>query len=179
MLQIVSHWWLSISDKGHAHARGYVCVQHKKVEVFWGVVEFPSLLWIWNIGPQRPSQLRIPVFLTTREHFLLGYRGTSDGEILANSVFGWALKADSLDLIADMPLPKNEVQKVFIADEAFLLQRNLMRPFPECNLTMEQWIFIYLLTSLAGGGECLWYSLRWRGCTGRPLKSLQRLQRCV
>ena len=63
-----------------------------------------------------------------------GYGRTSDGGILANSAFGQALRSGTLHLPADHLLPgadhRGPQPHVFVADEAFPLRRNLMRPFP-------------------------------------------------
>ncbi|XP_059895044.1 uncharacterized protein LOC132447999 [Gadus macrocephalus] len=62
-----------------------------------------------------------------------GYGRTSDGGILANSAFGQAPHAGNLKLPADRALPGAEhrgpLPHVFVADEAFPLRTNLMRPF--------------------------------------------------
>ncbi|KAG7473964.1 hypothetical protein MATL_G00101450 [Megalops atlanticus] len=79
-----------------------------------------------------------------------GYRRTSDGGILANSTFGQALRSTALDLPPDMPLPEAEhrgpLPHVFVADEAFPLRRNLMRPFPGQNLSGARRVFNYRLS---------------------------------
>ena len=69
------------------------------------------------------------------------YGRSSDGGTLANSAFGQALKSGTLDLPEDCPIPAAEglgpMPHVFVGDEAFPLQKNLMRPFPGRNLTRE------------------------------------------
>lgn len=79
-----------------------------------------------------------------------GYGRTSDGGILANSVFGRALRAGTLQLPADLPLPgadhRGPQPHVFVADEAFPLRRNLMRPFPGRILPRERRLFNYRLS---------------------------------
>lgn len=80
-----------------------------------------------------------------------GYGRTSDGGILANSTFGQALRDGSLHLPPDQHLPGAEHRgpqpHVFVADEAFPLRRNLMRPFPgRGGLTPEQRVFNYRLS---------------------------------
>ncbi len=63
-----------------------------------------------------------------------GYGRTSDGGSLANSSFGQALRGGTLHLPPDRPLPgadhRGPQPHVFVADEAFPLRKNLMRPFP-------------------------------------------------
>uniref|UniRef100_A0A3B4HA67 DDE Tnp4 domain-containing protein n=1 Tax=Pundamilia nyererei TaxID=303518 RepID=A0A3B4HA67_9CICH len=79
-----------------------------------------------------------------------GYGRTSDGGILANSTFGQALRAGTLHLPPDQPLPGGEHRgaqpHVFVADEAFPLRRELMRPFPGRLLPLEKKIFNYRLS---------------------------------
>ncbi|XP_052406031.1 uncharacterized protein LOC127951921 [Carassius gibelio] len=92
-----------------------------------------------------------------------GYGRTSDSGILANSAFGQALRARTLHLPADQPLPGAEERgpqpHVFMADEAFPLRRNLMRPFPGRTLPPERHVFSYCHQSQAGGGERLCHPL--------------------
>lgn len=79
-----------------------------------------------------------------------GFGRTSDGGILANSAFGRALRAGTLHLPADQPLPAAEHRgpqpHCFVADEAFPLRRNLMRPFPGRILPRDKRIFNYRLS---------------------------------
>ncbi|KAK0137444.1 Protein ALP1-like [Merluccius polli] len=79
-----------------------------------------------------------------------GYGRTSDGGILANSAFGAALQSGTLQLPADLPLPgadhRGPQPHVFVADEAFPLRKNLMRPFPGRNLPRERRVFNYRLS---------------------------------
>ncbi|KAM6926036.1 uncharacterized protein PEZ65_009648 [Lycodopsis pacificus] len=79
-----------------------------------------------------------------------GYGRTSDGGSLANSAFGQALKSGTLHLPADLPLPGADHQglqpHVFVADEAFPLRKNLMRPFPGRILPRDRRIFNYRLS---------------------------------
>ena len=61
------------------------------------------------------------------------YGRQSDGNVFANSVFGEMLKRQELLLPSDEPLTGCTAPKlpyVFVADEAFTLMENLMRPFP-------------------------------------------------
>ncbi|KAG1926955.1 hypothetical protein F2P79_024572 [Pimephales promelas] len=62
------------------------------------------------------------------------YGRTSDGGVLANSTFGQALRDGTLGLPQDALPPGTErlgpQPHVFVADEAFPLRRDLMRPFP-------------------------------------------------
>uniref|UniRef100_A0A3B3T7F3 Zgc:194221 n=1 Tax=Paramormyrops kingsleyae TaxID=1676925 RepID=A0A3B3T7F3_9TELE len=78
------------------------------------------------------------------------YGRTSDGGALANSTFGQALRDGTLGLPQDALLPGAEhlapQPHVFVADEAFPLRRDLMRPFPGHNLSGRQRIFNYRLS---------------------------------
>ncbi|KAL2080736.1 hypothetical protein ACEWY4_024529 [Coilia grayii] len=62
------------------------------------------------------------------------YGRTSDGGVLANSTFGQKLQDGTLGLPQDALLPGAEhlgpQPYAFVADEAFPLRRNLLRPFP-------------------------------------------------
>lgn len=65
-----------------------------------------------------------------------GYGRKGDSRILAKSAFGQALRADTLDLPPDQHLPgakhsRGRQPHVFVADGAFPLRRNMLRPFPE------------------------------------------------
>ncbi|XP_029938044.1 protein ANTAGONIST OF LIKE HETEROCHROMATIN PROTEIN 1-like [Salarias fasciatus] len=80
-----------------------------------------------------------------------GYGRTSDGGIFANSAFGQALRAGTLDLPPNQHLPgadhRGSQPHVFVADEVFPLRPYLMRPFPgRGGLTLEQRIFNYRLS---------------------------------
>ncbi|XP_059929865.1 uncharacterized protein LOC132473670 [Gadus macrocephalus] len=79
-----------------------------------------------------------------------GYGRTSDGGILANSVFGQALRAGDLKLPADRVLSaaaqRGPLPHVFVADEAFPLRTDLMRPFPGRILPRERRVFNYRLS---------------------------------
>lgn len=76
------------------------------------------------------------------------YGKSSDGGTLSSSAFGQALRHGTVNLPPDAPLPGAEgsMPFVFVADEAFPLWRNMMRPFPGHNLTPEQRVFNYRLS---------------------------------
>ncbi|XP_061637361.1 uncharacterized protein LOC133481962 [Phyllopteryx taeniolatus] len=79
-----------------------------------------------------------------------GCRRTTDGGVLANSAFGQALRSGTLQLPADLPLPgadhRGPQPHIFVADKAFPLQKNLMRPFPGRIIPKEHRIFNYRLS---------------------------------
>ena len=78
------------------------------------------------------------------------YGRTSDGGTLANSAFGQALVDGNLQLPDDAVLPGAEhlgpQPHVFVADEAFPLRRDLMRPFPGANIPLTSRVFNYRLS---------------------------------
>lgn len=78
------------------------------------------------------------------------YGRTSDGGTLANSTFGQALIGGTLQVPEDVLLPGAEhlgaQPYVFVADEAFPLRRDLMRPFPGLNLSHMNRVFNYRLS---------------------------------
>ncbi|RXN04065.1 nuclease HARBI1 [Labeo rohita] len=78
------------------------------------------------------------------------YGRTSDGGVMANFTFGQALRNGTLGLPQDALLPGAEhlgpQPHVFVADEAFPLRRDLMRPFPGQKLSSRQRIFNYRLS---------------------------------
>ncbi|KAK0154749.1 Protein ALP1-like [Merluccius polli] len=97
-----------------------------------------------------------------------GYGRTSDGGILANSAFGQALRSGTLQLPADRLLPgadhRGPQPHVFVADEAFPLRRNLMRPFPGRTLARDRRVFNYRLSRARLVVECAFGILasQWR-----------------
>ena len=98
----------------------------------------------------------------------VGARGrSSDGGTLNNSAFGRALFTGALQLPAPKPLPDAEDQTprpyVFVADEAFPLKENIMRPYPG-RLTEEQHTYNYRLSRARMTVECAFgiLSSQWR-----------------
>ena len=89
------------------------------------------------------------------------YGRTSDGGVLANSIFGQALRAGTLGIREDVLLPGADhlgpQPFVFVADEAYPLRRDLMQPFPGTHLYGSRRAFNFRL-SHAGLIEYLWYS---------------------
>jgi hypothetical protein len=80
----------------------------------------------------------------------------SDGGIFKNSAFGSAFERQEVPLPDPIPLPNTdypEMPYVFVADEAFGLKTNMMRPFPGRDLNIadeamvkERRIFNYRLS---------------------------------
>ena len=80
-----------------------------------------------------------------------GFGRSNDAGVLSNSLFGQALSTGTLQLPADQLLPgadhRGPQPHVFVADEAFPLQRHLMRPFSRESLTTaERQSFNYRLS---------------------------------
>ena len=86
------------------------------------------------------------------------YGKNSDGGTLAASAFGSALRQVTLNLPGDAPLPGAEnlgpIPHVFLADEAFPLRRNLLRPYPG-HTHGEKRVFNYRLSRQENGGVYL------------------------
>ena len=71
----------------------------------------------------------------------------SDGGVFSSCSFGKALEARKLRLPPDEKIPNvedaPELPYVFVADEAFPLHKNIMRPYPGRGQTRRQQIFNY------------------------------------
>lgn len=72
----------------------------------------------------------------------------SDGGVYGNSTFATALANDSLNLPNAHPLPESQTPTpyVLVADQAFALSKNLMKPYARVGLTDEQKVFNYRLS---------------------------------
>ena len=79
-----------------------------------------------------------------------GYGRNSDGGIFSGCSLGKALNSESLNIPNPKVLPETPelgpVPYCFVADEAFPLQTNIMRPFPGRNVDEEQETFNYRLS---------------------------------
>lgn len=81
-----------------------------------------------------------------------GYGSNSDGAIFANSDFGqaWLQRMGDLPIPEDRPLPLSEsnlkVPLVIVADEAFPLKPNILRPYPGLNLSQKKLICNYRIS---------------------------------
>ena len=78
------------------------------------------------------------------------YGRNSDGGIFANSNLGKGLVGNTLQIPNDAPLPGAEqmgaLPYVVVADKAFPLKRNIMRPFPGRGCSKPQQIYNYRLS---------------------------------
>ena len=72
----------------------------------------------------------------------------SDGGILTDSIFGQKLRSEQLNLPPDEPLCNGgpEIPYVLVGDEAFPLERHIMRAYPKDKLTDSRRIFNYRLS---------------------------------
>ncbi|XP_058987580.1 putative nuclease HARBI1 isoform X2 [Musca domestica] len=72
----------------------------------------------------------------------------SDGGVFSNSSFGEAFVSKNLKLPEPKPVPMSEkvLPYVFIADDAFSLTENMMKPFSQIGLSSEKRIFNYRLS---------------------------------
>lgn len=86
------------------------------------------------------------------------YGRNSDGRVLKESSFGKALFSDRLQLPEPVPLPGDDANKLFpfyfVADEAFPLTTNIMKPYARRQLTNENRIFNYRLSRGRKSVEC-------------------------
>uniref|UniRef100_A0A8C4H3D8 DDE Tnp4 domain-containing protein n=1 Tax=Dicentrarchus labrax TaxID=13489 RepID=A0A8C4H3D8_DICLA len=89
--------------------------------------------------------------------------GSSDGDVLSDSVFGQALRTATLRLPPDQHLPGAEhlgpLPHVLVGDEAFPLLRNLMRPYPGSNLPREQRLYNQRLSQARRLVDCVFSRL--------------------
>ncbi|XP_036321252.1 protein ALP1-like [Rhagoletis pomonella] len=72
----------------------------------------------------------------------------SDGGVFGKSTFQHALNMNSLGLPSSRPLEGRElnVPYVLVADDAFRMQKHLLKPYPGRNLSAGQRIFNYRLS---------------------------------
>lgn len=72
----------------------------------------------------------------------------SDGGVLANTELGKQILSNTLALPEDSPISTNDktFPFVFVADDAFSLRTNMMKPFPQKQLTTTKQIFNYRLS---------------------------------
>lgn len=72
----------------------------------------------------------------------------SDGGVFSNTTFYQKLKGNKLRIPEPNCLPRSNIKLtfVFVADDAFPLSHNIMKPYPLRNMTREQRIFNYRLS---------------------------------
>ncbi len=86
------------------------------------------------------------------------YRGLNDASVFEASAFGQqVLYGNPQPLPIPPPRPISDcgppVPHVFVADEAFPLRQNIMRPFPQGGTTHQQRVFCYRLSRW--GSNCI------------------------
>ena len=74
--------------------------------------------------------------------------GNSDGGFFSHSAFGKRLLENKLHLPNEIVIPGTNITTpyVFVADDAFPLRNNIIKPFPHRQLTRENEIFNYRLS---------------------------------
>lgn len=88
-----------------------------------------------------------------------GFAGrNSDGGVFRVSAFGRWLQSDNNNIPTSSRLPHDENEQkfpyYFVADNAFPIRRNVMRPFPERNISNKNRIFNYRLSRGRKTIEC-------------------------
>lgn len=84
------------------------------------------------------------------------YGGNSDGGVFNRSIFGKKLLANKLAIPANTFIPGTDIHLpyTFVADDAFPLRENIMKPFAHHQLTHEKEIFNYRLSRARNSVEC-------------------------
>lgn len=72
----------------------------------------------------------------------------SDGGVFKNSTLGSAISRNSLNFSEETPLPgrTKPIPYVIVADAAFPVSYNILKPFPLRNMTWSQRVFNYRLS---------------------------------
>lgn len=80
----------------------------------------------------------------------------SDGRALKESAFGKAMSRGQLGIPDPKPLPEESTNfpHFFVADQAFPLTPNIMKPYPQRNLTNKKRIFNARLSRARNSVEC-------------------------
>lgn len=81
----------------------------------------------------------------------------SDGGVFRNSNFGNKFFSNQLDLPSPRKISKNDqfdFPYVFVGDDAYPLTKNLLKPFPQKNLSSSKRIFNYRLSRARRLVEC-------------------------
>ncbi|XP_040214550.1 uncharacterized protein LOC120944863 [Rana temporaria] len=85
------------------------------------------------------------------------YGSQGDGRIFRESAFGRRVHAGQLNIPESRPLPctkEPSLPLVMVADEAFGLAENLMRPYSGCGLNRQQKVYNYRLSRARHVVEC-------------------------
>lgn len=88
-----------------------------------------------------------------------GYAGrNSDGGVFQASSISYWLQRDGLNMPTSSPLPHDDTQQevpyFFVADNAFPLKRNIMRPYPMTGINNIKRIYNYRLSRARKTIEC-------------------------
>ena len=99
---------------------------------------------------------------------------SSDSNVFKNCTLGRKLNSGELNIPGPCALPNDtsgiNVPYVIVADEAFALAENVLRPYPNKNLTVQQRVFNIRLARARNKVECTFGILanKWR-ILHRPL----------
>ncbi|XP_050676177.1 uncharacterized protein LOC126973086 isoform X2 [Leptidea sinapis] len=136
----------SFKSLGYSYRMGFSTVRsivHETRRVIWNALR-PSVM----PKPTREKWTRIAMEFDEKWNFpncigaiddVGSYGRNSDGGIMQNSIFGKKLTSNALDIPPKKRLPRTDLELpyVFVADEAFPLTTNIMRPFSGDRLTDE------------------------------------------
>ena len=95
-------------------------------------------------------------------------RKSSDSNVFKNSTLGKKLHSGQLKLPSPCTLPNDNSEicmpHVIVSDEAFALAENILRPYPNKNLTGQKHVFNYRLSRVRRTVECTFGILanKWR-----------------
>ena len=115
----------------------------------------PVMLWMENTWPSRRQPRLVFLFycyygiVDANYQFLwsdVGDVGSqSDGQIYNASEFAEILRSGEISLPDDAPLPNDDIPHpfFFLADDAFALKSNMMKPYSRRNLSLEEKIANY------------------------------------
>ncbi|XP_056374436.1 uncharacterized protein LOC130272627 isoform X2 [Hyla sarda] len=112
------------------------------------------------------------------------YGQNNDSRVFRESNFGQALYTGSFQFPPPQPLPGTEgppIPFVLVADEAFLMCKNLLKPFSGRRLTPERRIFNYRLTRARKFIECSFGILtsKWRVLTTAIMVNPEKVDKII
>lgn len=82
--------------------------------------------------------------------------GNSDGGVFSRSVLWKKMLSNKLSIPTASPIPGTDIELPFmlVADDAFPLRENIMKPFPHRQLSAEKETFNYRLSRARNSVEC-------------------------